>query len=256
MSSTFKSQHEINRKYQTKESIDFIPWNKFTDIHVIQEGVCGGKVPCIQVTYENKQYILKEMGKSMNYGKDYVIIDRAKSAFGLQSMNMTLIQSDKGFGKCDPSKKSFVDNWTFIDKQSHFCMMDYFENCGDLGKNKDKLQNESVKYQCLLIRLFDGLFMSSDNILRNILVNESGDLLSIDEGDMFGKRKLIFNKHDWCKQHCDHDLFQKVLDDLLSNGDHKKNIVNDLMKHYELDYSDSFIKRFDTYKNIVFQELE
>ena len=39
------------------------------------------------------------------------------------------------------------------------------------------------------IRLFDGLFMSSDNILKNILVNEYGDLLSIDEGDLFGKRK-------------------------------------------------------------------
>ena len=255
LSSQFKSQHEINREHQNSLLVESISWDQFTDIYVIQEGVCGGKVPCIKVTYQDKLYILKEMGKSMNYGKDYVIMDCAKSAFGLQTMNMKLIQSTKGFGKRDPLIKSFVNNWTFIERQSHFCMMDYFENIGDLGKNKDKFQNESVKYQCLLIRLFDGLFMSSDNILRNILVNESGDLQSIDEGDMFGKRKLIFNKHDWCKQHCDHTLFHKVLEDLLSNGDHKKKFVNDLMKHYGLDYCDSFNKRFDSYQDIVFQEL-
>ena len=72
---------------------------------------------------------------------------------------------------------------------------------------------------------------------------------------MFGKRKLIFNKHDWCKQKCNHDLFHKVVDDLLSNGDHKKKIVNDLMKQYGLDHCKSFNKRFYTYKDIVFQEL-
>lgn len=251
LSETYQSYHEINQT----SVIEFISWDHFSQIQVIQEGVCGGKVPCIIVTYKDKKYILKEMGASMNYGKDYIIMDLSKSVFGLRSMNMKLIQSEKGFGKLDKTNRSFVNNWTFIDKITHFCMMDYFENIGDLGKNKNKLQDENVKYQCLLIRLFDGLFMSSDNILRNILVNESGDLLSIDEGDMFGKRKLIFNKHDWCKKNCDHDLFHKVVDDLLSNGDHKKKIVNNLMKQYGLNYCNSFNKRFDTYKDIVFQEL-
>ena len=44
------------------------------------------------------------------------------------------------------------------------------------------MKDESVKRQALKIRLFDGLFRSSDNILRNILVNQSHELLSIDEG--------------------------------------------------------------------------
>ena len=40
----------------------------------------------------------------------------------------------------------------------------------------------------LKIRLFDGLFRSSDNILRNILVNKNNELLSIDEGDYLWKK--------------------------------------------------------------------
>ena len=90
-----------------------------------------------------------------------------------------------------------MNNTSFTDQASIYCMMDYFENIGDLGKNKEFLKDERVLKECLKIRLFDGLFRSSDNILRNILVNEEGILLSIDEGDIFGKRSAIFNKNDW-----------------------------------------------------------
>ena len=31
----------------------------------------------------------------------------------------------------------------------------------------------------------------------NILVNSDGEVLSIDEGDIYGKRTKIFNKSDW-----------------------------------------------------------
>ena len=84
-----------------------------------------------------------------------------------------------------------MNNWEFIEEDAIYCMMDYFESVGDLGKNKKYLKDESVANEALKIRLFDGLFRSSDNVLRNILVNKDGELLSIDEGDMFGKRKLI-----------------------------------------------------------------
>ena len=67
-------------------------------------------------------------------------------------------------------------------------------------KNKEFLDDENVFRESLKIRLFDGLFRSSDNILRNILVNKDGDVLSIDEGDIYGKRKLIFNMNDWFKK--------------------------------------------------------
>ena len=89
----------------------------------------------------------------------------------------------------------------------------------------------------------------------NILVNESGDLLSIDEGDMFGKRQKIFNKHDWCKNNCDQEMFNNVLEDLLSDGNKKQQIVNELMIHYGLDHCKEFNERFDMYKDIIKQEV-
>jgi len=73
------------------------------------------------------------------------------------------------------------------EKESLYCMMENFLNLGDLGKNKRFLTNHSIKKECFKIRLFDGLFRSSDNILRNILVNESGELMSIDENIFMAK---------------------------------------------------------------------
>ena len=44
--------------------------------------------------------------------------------------------------------------------------------------------NHPIFRECLKIMLYDGLFRSSDNILRNILVDKDGILMSIDEGDI------------------------------------------------------------------------
>jgi hypothetical protein len=77
--------------------------------------------------------------------------------------------------------------------------MEYKENIGDVGKHKDVLKDISVKEEMLKIRLFNGMFGTSDNILRNILIDtDRKTLYSIDENDIYGKRKNIFNKNDWC----------------------------------------------------------
>ena len=44
--------------------------------------------------------------------------------------------------------------------------MDYWPNIGDLGKHKEVMEDITVKREALKIRLFDGLFRSSDNIPR------------------------------------------------------------------------------------------
>ena len=54
-----------------------------------------GKVPCILVEYKGKRYILKEVKKSMNFGKDCLVVDRCKSVFGLRDMNMKRIRSNR-----------------------------------------------------------------------------------------------------------------------------------------------------------------
>ena len=235
------------------EQPEFISWSNFTDVQVLEDGVCGGKVCCISVMYNDKKYILKEMKESMNYGKDYLLVDRCKKYFGLKDMNMKRIFSDKGQVKIDTSKQSYVGNVRIEDKYCVYCMMDYWENVGDLGKNKLFLEDPKVKKECLTIRLFDGIFRSSDNILRNILVNDKGELLSIDEGDIFGKRHTIFNKHDWCKKNCSEELFQEVLQELMHQKHRKIVQISKEMIRLNL-YSREFFHRFNHYQSIVDNE--
>jgi hypothetical protein len=136
-------------------------------------------------------------------------------------------------------------------------MMDYWDNIGDLGKNKDKLKDIKVVEECLKIRYFDGLFRSSDNILRNILVNEDGELLSIDEGDIFGKRKYILNMNsDWCRISCDKVLVDKVINYFIENKEMLKIKVKEVMIKYDFDKSKEFNERIDNYKDIVDYEWD
>lgn len=237
--------------------VESIDWQNFSEVKVLEDGVCGGKVCCISVVYEGKKFILKEMGQSMNYGKDYILVDACKGVFGLRHMNMIRIKSNQGQLKVDPTKKSYVNNVKIGPKDCTYCMMNYWTNIGDLGKNKDKLDSESVKYESLKIRLFDGLFRSSDNILRNILVNEEGELLSIDEGDIYGKRANIFNKNDYTKQTSSKELVDTVLDDLLSNESDKLSVVQKNFELYGFTSSmyDEFETRLKGYRGIVMEEL-
>ena len=240
-----------------KDIVESIDWHNFSEVKVLEDGVCGGKVCCISVVYEGKKFILKEMGQSMNYGLDYILVDACKGVFGLRHMNMVRIKSNQGQLKVDPTKKSYVNNVKVGPKDCTYCMMNYWTNIGDLGKNKDKLDSESVKQESLKIRLFDGLFRSSDNILRNILVNEEGELLSIDEGDIYGKRAKIFNKHDYTKKTSSKELVDTVLDDLLSNESDKLAVVQ---KNFELyGFSSTIYDEFETrlkgYRDIVSDEL-
>jgi hypothetical protein len=242
-------------KVDEKEELEMILWENFELVKVIEEGVCGGKVPCIVVDYKGKRYVLKEMKASFNFGKDYIVVDKCKKLFGLKDMNMRRIKCDKTLVKIDEKKISYVKNCEIGERECIYCMMDYWENVGDLGKNKKFLNDEDVVYECLKIRLFDGLFNSSDNIMRNILVNERGELLSIDEGDLYGKRKTIFNvKGDWCKKNVIDELLIICLEEILWNDEKKKREVCKTMDYYGLDYKTEFCKRIDDYKGIVLDE--
>jgi hypothetical protein len=241
--------------------IEFVDFDeKYNVIKVIDEGVCGLKKCCIVVAdKENEQkYVFKEVGKAFNFGRDYMFVDSLKKMFGLKDMNMKIIKSNKYLVVVDKSIKSFVKNWKFEKgNEVYYCVMDYYDNIGDLGKNKVVLNNDLFVEEMMKIRLFDGLFRSSDNILRNILVLKNGKgLLSIDEGDIFGKRKMIFNSTDWCKKNnwCKKN-YGKLIDNWLY-GDDKKEIIIEKLKMFGFDDKIvEFSERFDNYKDIVMKEL-
>ena len=256
-----KSPKKTSPKKAKKSSVETPPecmqirYEDLSDIRVIEEGVCGGKVPCVIAVYDGEKYILKQMGKSMNYGADYMIIDKAKRLFGLRDMEMKRVTMNRRLDREDKKNRSYVGNWIFSENDSLYCMMKYFENVGDLGKNKSYLENNDVARESLKIRLFDGLFRSSDNILRNILVNNDGELLSIDEGDMFGKRELVFNKRgDYTKRITDKETVSEVIDSISEDIEEKIKVVWKLMDEYNLDCKVEFADRFRNYKEIVLSE--
>ena len=101
------------------------------------------------------------------------------------------------------------------------------------------------------------MFRSSDNISINILVTNDG-LLSIDEGDLFGKRQIIFNKMgDVCKKDvCYKENVDKVMDKMFGKEGLKERLETELIKHGFEKNLEEFRQRFDNYRAIVKAELE
>lgn len=257
---TFGSfEKEVAEKYKEfyitckeKMEMKYIDFKEFEIIKVIEEGVCGLKKCCIIVEYKGEKYVLKEMRKG---GLDYMFVDSVKSHFNILDLKMKRIKSNKTMERIDKTKRTFCKNWKLIDKENIiYCMMKYYDNQGDAGKHKQLFKNDIEKQKELIkIRLFDGLFRSSDNIMRNILIDMDNKLISIDENDIFGKRKHIFDKHDWCKKHIDKDIIINMVDEITSVD---KNVIIEKMKEYGFNEKIiEFEERFDNYKNIVKNEL-
>ena len=233
---------------------EYIDWTNLSDCSIIEEGVCEGKICCIIVTYKNKKYVLKEFSETSNSGIDYVVIDECKKHFGLNDMNMTIIKSNKGLVKINKRIKKYAFNCNISDKECIYYMMDYWENIGDMRKYID-IVDKSVVYQCLKIILFNGLFLSSDNIIRNILINKNDEVLSIDEDDLFGNTKCIFQKSKWPKKKKFRDMIYSIIDEFTKNKIEIKKNVEMTFTKYNYDKIDLFNTRFDNFKNLVETEF-
>ena len=234
--------------------IKYIDWSQFSNTNIIEKGVCEGKICCIIVTYKNKKYVLKEFSDTSNSGIDYVVVDECKKCFGLNHMNMTVIKSNKGLVKLDDTTKGYAFNCSISEKECIYYMMDYWDNIGDMRKYID-IVDPSVVYECIKIILFNVLFLSSDNNIRNILINEDHKLLSIDEDDLFGKTKFIFQKSVWPKKEKFRDMIYSIIDDFLKNKDTIKSNVKMIFEKYNFDKIDVFNDRLDNFKDLVISEF-
>lgn len=243
-------------KKKEGEGLEKIEFDSFELVRVIVEGVCGLKKCCIIMRKDGVLYVLKEMGKAFNGGRDYKFMDDIKKEFGLLDLKMRLIRSDKGLKLKDKSVRCWKDNWELEEKEVVYCMMKFYENWGDLSKYKNILRDENKVREMMKIRLFDGLFRSSDNILRNILVLKSGELLSIDENDIFGKREYVFGKSDWCLNNeiCK-NMYSEIMDELLEGDGKKERIIGKLREYGFEEKVEEFVNRWDNYKEIVGKEF-
>ena len=252
-----KAKKDSNKCHiDLEKDLEVINWDEFKVIKVIEEGVCGLKKPCIVIEYNNDKYVLKDCGKGLNWGRDYEFIDGLKEIFGITKLFIKRIRSNIGLYLINKEIRSFRNNWKLSDKDTIYCMMKYYDNIGDLGKNKNVLSDINLIKELYKIRLFDGLFRSSDNILRNILVSNDNRLISIDEGDIFGKRVKIFGKHDWCKKHLHLEIVNDCLDEFNIDKENKEILICDRLTEFGFNTKiTEFKKRYDNYKSIIITEL-
>ena len=101
--------------------------------------------------------------------------------------------------------------------------------------------------------------MGNDNILRNILVSDSGEVVSIDEGDIFGKRAKVFNKNDWFTKKEHIETTKAFSKDIISEWklEEKIDIVIKKLEYFKYDaYMIEEVKtRFVNYGDIIATEL-
>lgn len=158
----------------------------FCNVRMITEGLCSGKLPCFYATIYGEEKVVKPLSSSLNFGLDYAYVDSQKQKFGIPSLNIKLIHIENY--AVEKISGKFVLNTASTVLQV-FVVMDVIEHKGDLGRNKDLLVDENKYDEMLKIRLFNGLFRTSDNILRNILVSKTNTFVPIDENDILGKRE-------------------------------------------------------------------
>ena len=256
-----KSKKIVDKSGEKINSVsDF--YKSYSVVKILDDGVCGMKKPCILVEdkKDGKKYVLKAMSKNLNFGKDYAFMDEMRGNLGLLQSHIFRIKTNIKMELKDKSIRNYNKNCAIVESaecDNVYCVMDYFENIGDLGKNKTWLVNEVVKSNTLKIRIALGLFRVSDNNMRNILINSKGDLMSIDENDILGKRKNIFDKNDWCKKDewCRNN-YENIVNEIKSLISKEECIA--VMKKYKFDNEnakiDEFVERYDTLMDIVKSE--
>lgn len=229
------------------------------DIQLITENVCSGKLPCGYVTINDEDKVIKPMTKGLNHGLDYLFMDKLKSLFGLNDLGIELC---KIHGKTLKMKRDTLGRtytWEDNEEGQVIAIMKKINVKNDLGKLKKLLQDESKFKEMLKIRLFNGLFRSSDNILRNILVDDNDELWAIDENDIFGKRKTVFNKKEPVKrsEFLTVETIEKIIEDF-DLKTHEQTIQNEIEKYFPEKcqmFNDELKERMCNYKQIVLKEL-
>ena len=226
-------------------------------IKLCGETTCGNKVMCFE--YEGK--IWKESRKSMNYNRDYCVVDECKEMFGLRKIGMKRVLADFRIEKKDKKIKSWKGNWEKVmikdgEQKVVYCVMNKITNCnwdkpmeisvikhslvygcengGNIGQNK-ALFKEFVK-----IGIYRGIFRCSDFNCRNVLVGlvdqfSKEYLVSIDEGDIGKRLDIIGKREKWIIEGLNRD----------------KTIINEIMTEIETSWEKSqndVIKKMEEYK--------
>jgi hypothetical protein len=217
-------------------------------IKLCTEKTCGNKVMCFE--YEGK--IWKEGRKSMNYNRDYCVLDECKEVFGLEKIGMKRVLSNFRIEKIDKGKKSWVNNWHKVKdkKPVVYCVMDKVNPGIEIGKNKKMLKNRKILKEFVKIGVFRGIFRVSDFNGRNVLIKDGDKLVSIDEGDIGKRVSILGGREKWLVKMLNKD--KSIINEILNevDGHLKKEIVVKKMKEYK--FNDELCGEvLNNWKNLV-----
>lgn len=234
------------------------------------DDVRANKLPCGYLSIKGKDKIIKPMTKGLNYGIDYLYVDKQKRLFGLKELDIKLRKIPgkkltkkitKKLTKDDQDIKTINSyEWEDNEEGQIIAIMNRINVKTDLGKFKSLLKDEAKYREMLKIRLFNGFFRTSDNTLRNILVDEDDELWVIDENDIYGKRKNVFNKKESVKnsEFLTIDMIESVIDEL-DFATHEQILIDEMSKYFPRAsceyYEHELRERVRNYKQIVLKEL-
>ena len=228
---------------ELENKLKVITFKKDNVITLCTETTCGNKVMC----FEMDGKIWKESRKTMNYNRDYCVVDLCKEMFNLNKINMTRVLADFRIFKKDSNIKSWKDNWCVetIDETKEkvvYCVMDKIEPGVEVGKiKKEILGNRKLLKEFVKIGVFRGIFRVSDFNGRNVLLKNKDELVSIDEGDI-GKRLAILGaKEKWLVNALNKDktIINDIICELNESWDENKDNIIKLMKDFK--FSDELI---------------
>ena len=227
-------------------------------IKLCSDMTCGNKVMCFE--YNGK--IWKEGRKSMNYNRDYCVLDDCKEKFGLEKIEMQRVLANFRIEKMDKNKKSWIDNWVLKyikedDEPVVYCVMDKIEPGIEIGKAKEMLKDRKILKEFVKIGVFRGIFRVSDFNGRNVMIKDENKLVSIDEGDI-GKRVDILGgngKHKWLIKALNKDksIIKEIMSELISVEFpfvKSMKFIEEKMREYK--FSDELIKEVSrNFRNLV-----
>lgn len=201
---------------------------------------CGNKVMC----FKYKDTIWKESRKSMNYNRDYCVLDKCKPFFGLNSIGMKRILSDFRVEKISKETKYWADNWEVTvngEKEGHvvYCVMDEITPGTEVGKMKAELLNDRrLLKEFAKIGIVRGIFRVSDFNGRNVLVKEVNgrkELVSIDEGDIGKRVDIIGRKNRWLMNalNKDNGIVYEILNEVDTAWKLHSEMISSIMMEYK-----------------------
>ena len=235
-----RGKPEFNDLEKELKKIDSIDYKK---IRLCSDTTCGNKVMCFE--YEDK--IWKEGRKSMNYNRDYCVLDDCKEIFGLKKIGMERVIAEFRIEKKDKSKKSWNNNWyvKYIEKDEEpvvYCVMEKIIPGVEIGKIKKELLNDrKLLKEFVKIGVFRGIFRVSDFNGRNVLLKDKDKLVSIDEGDIGKRLDILGSREKWLIKGLNKDkkIISEILNECFGTDKMKEYVINK-MKEYK--FSDMLCK--------------